>query len=575
MSTDLNILVGGEAGQGVQSVGSVLARAMMRGGYEVFADQDFESRIRGGNSFTRVRISSDPVQSPLEKADMVVALNAETIDLHLSEIRGGGIIIYDGEKTGSKPDKGVLTLDIPIEKIAEEKAGSLRMTNTVASAAALGLLDYDLEILIGVLREEYGRHGDKVVEGNIKAAKAGYEFAQQHRPKDYTERLKAGKSSGKMLISGNEAVALGALAAGCRFVAGYPMTPSTPILEYLADKGREFRVLVIQAEDEISAINMAVGAGFTGARSMVATSGGGFCLMVEGLSLAGMTETPVVIVLGQRAGPSTGLPTRTEQGELLFALHAGHGEFPRFIAAPANAEEAFWLTVKAFNMAEKYQSPAIILTDHEMADSYYTVTPFDLDAVVIERGDLLTDKEANKAGEYKRYAYTKSGISPRAFPGQGKALVVADSDEHSEAGHIIEDAETRRLMVEKRMRKHEGLQKEVGEPAFHHREKAKFNLIGWGSSRGAIEEAACLLEANGVSACVIHFNELWPFPAEVLVKNLAGVAKNIVIESNATGQLGRLIRTETSIKMDGHIARYDGRPLSAEYIVEHFEREVA
>ncbi|AKG53925.1 2oxoglutarate oxidoreductase alpha subunit [Dehalogenimonas sp. WBC-2] len=574
MPLDFNILIGGEAGQGVQSVGSVLAKTLMRGGYEVFADQDFESRIRGGHSFTRVRVSDCPVESPSEKVDMLLSLNGETTEKHLSDMRRGGIIISDEEKTGAANAGKILFLDIPISKIAQETTGNLRMTNTVASAAALGLLDYDFEVLAGVLRQEYGRHGEQVAADNIKAARAGFNFAQTNCPKGYKKRLKAGKSSGKMLVSGNEAVALGAIAAGCQFVSGYPMTPSTPILEFLADKGRDFRIPVIQAEDEIAAINMAVGAAYTGARSLVATSGGGFCLMTEGLSLAGMTETPVVIILGQRAGPSTGLPTRTEQGELEFALHAGHGEFPRIIMAPANATEAFWLTIKAFNLAEKYQSPAIILTDHEMADSYYTVSPFDLGAIAIERG-VLTDQEAEKQIDYKRYAYTESGISPRAFPGQGKALVVADSDEHSEAGHIIEDAETRRLMVEKRMRKQEGIKQEIGAPAIIHRDDAKYNLIGWGSSRGAIEEAAMLLEAKGINVCVIHLAELWPFPAEAIIEALAGVADNIVVESNATGQLGRLIRTETGIKADAHITRYDGRPLSAEYIIENFAWKAA
>ena len=575
MSLDFNILIGGEAGQGVQSVGSVLAKTFMRGGYEVFADQDFESRIRGGHSFTRVRVSDYPVESPSEKVDMLLSLNGETTEKHLSDMRREGIIISDDDGAGVAVGGGVLLLDIPISKIAQDTTGNLRMTNTVASAAALGLLDYDFEILAGVLRQEYSRHGEQVAADNIKAARAGFTFAQTNCPKEYKKHLKAGKPSGKMLISGNEAVALGAIAAGCQFVSGYPMTPSTLILEFLADKGRDFRIPVIQAEDEIAAINMAVGAAYTGARSLVATSGGGFCLMTEGISLAGMTETPVVIILGQRAGPSTGLPTRTEQGELEFALHAGHGEFPRILLAPANATEAFWLTIKAFNLAEMYQSPAIILTDHELADSYYTVTPFDLESVVIDRGDVLTDQEAEKQIDYKRYAYTESGVSPRAFPGQGKALVVADSDEHSEAGHIIEDAQTRRLMVEKRMRKHEGIKKEINAPVIIHRSGARYNLIGWGSSRGAIEEAAMLLQTKGISVCVIHLAELWPFPTEAMIEALAGAANNIVVESNATGQLSRLIRTETGIKADAHISRYDGRPLSAEYIIKNFAWKAA
>ena len=331
MADDLNIVVGGEAGQGVQSVGSVLARSLLRGGYEIFADQDFESRIRGGHSFTRVRASEKPVASALELIDILVALNAETIDIHRKQVQPGGILIYDGAKTGAKPGGGMIAVDIPFEKIAVDTSGNVLMTNTVAAGATLGLLDYDFEPLAAVLRQEYGRHGDEVVDANIKAGRAGYDYGEQHRPASFKNRFKAGKPSGKMLVTGHEALALGVLAAGCKFVAGYPMTPTTSILEFLADKGREFGLHVVQAEDEISAANMVVGAAYTGVRAMTATSGGGFCLMVEALSLAGMTETPMVVVLGQRAGPAIGLPTRTEQGELLFALHAGHGEFPRAI----------------------------------------------------------------------------------------------------------------------------------------------------------------------------------------------------------------------------------------------------
>ena len=573
MADDLNIVVGGEAGQGVQSVGSVLARSLLHGGYEVFADQDFESRIRGGHSFTRIRASKTPVASALDPIDILVALNTETIDIHGRRLQPGGVVLYDATKTGIKLRDSKIALDIPIEKIAMDTSGNVLMANTVAAGATLGLLDYNFEVFTAVLRNEYGRHGDQVVDSNIKAGRAGYDYGVQYRPEGFNTRLKAGKPSGKMLLTGHEGLALGALAAGCKFVAGYPMTPTTPILEFLADKGREFGLHVVQAEDEISAANMVVGAAYTGVRAMTATSGGGFCLMVEALSLAGMTETPMVVVLGQRSGPAIGLPTRTEQGELLFALHAGHGEFPRAILAPADAEGAFWAAVKAFNLAEKYQSPVIILTDHDLGNSSYTIKKPDLTKVVIDRGEILTDEEAEKTTDYERYAFTRSGISPRAFPGQGRALVVADSDEHNEHGHIIEDAETRRKMMDKRMRKNVGLEREIKGPVIHHRKNPKYNLIGWGSTLGAIREAACQLETLGINACVIHFNELWPFPAAALGRALAGVAKNVVIENNYTGQLEKLIRSETGIEIDGHIHKYDGRAFTAEYIVNALEKE--
>jgi 2-oxoglutarate ferredoxin oxidoreductase subunit alpha len=573
MPLDLNILIGGSAGQGVVSVGAVLGRAMVRGGYEVFVDQDFESRIRGGHSFARVRVCDRPVDSPRETADLVLALNAETVSLHLGEITPGGALIHSAGKNGAVSEGAPNRLDIPVHDIAIDAGGSPKMANTVATAAALGLLEYDFDILAGVLEHQYGRHGSAVVEANVKAARAGYDYARKHCPAGFKMRLKAGRSSGKLLLTGNEAVALGALAAGVCFVAGYPMTPSTPILEYLAGKGRDFSLPVIQAEDEIAAINMAVGAGYAGARAMTATSGGGFSLMTEGLALAGMTETPVVIVLGQRAGPATGLPTRTEQGELLYAIHAGHGEFPRAVLAPGNAQEGFRATVKAFNLAEKYQTPVIVATDHQMADSYYTVAPFDLEAVTLERGEWLCDQDADSQGaDYKRYAFTDSGISPRALPGLHRALVSADSDEHSEAGHIIEDAATRRRMVEKRLRKQVGLAGEIAPPLSARVEDADYTLISWGSGNGPAMEASGMLTGRGHRINTLQFTELWPFPAERVRQELEKSGKSIVIESNATGQLARLIRAETGIEADIRVNRYDGRPLSAEYIVAQLEQ---
>ncbi|KTB48823.1 2-oxoacid:acceptor oxidoreductase subunit alpha [Dehalogenimonas alkenigignens] len=568
---DLNIMVGGEAGQGVQSVGSVLAKTLLRGGYEIFADQDFESRIRGGHSFSRVRVSRRPVAAALAPIDILVALNEDTIKLHEKKVPNQGIIVSEISKTGVPENSAQPMLDIPFEKIAVSVSGNILMTNTVAAGGILGLLDYDFGLFETVLRGEYGRKGEKVVQANVDAGRAGYGFAQQHRPKGFKLRLKPSGPSGKMLISGHEALALGVLAAGCKFVAGYPMTPTTSILEFLADRGREFGLHVVQAEDEISAANMAVGAAYAGVRSMTATSGGGFCLMTETLSLAGMTETPLVVVLGQRSGPAIGLPTRTEQGDLLFALHAGHGEFPRAILAPGNAEEAFWAAVKAFNLAEAFQTPVIILTDHDLGNSYYTMKKPDLAKVVIDRGTVLSDAEAAEAVEYRRYAYTRTGISPRAFPGQGRALVVADSDEHNEEGHIIEDGKTRRKMMDKRMRKNGGLSRRIAGPAVIRRQNPVYNLICWGSTYGAVAEAARLLEQRGIKAQVTHLKELWPFPVRAFARTLAGGVKNIVVEANFTGQLENLIRAETGVSADGHVRKYDGRPFTANEIVAALE----
>ncbi len=572
MATDINFLAGGEAGQGIQSVGTILAKSLFYGGHHIFADQDYESRVRGGHNSFRVRVCDREVLALSEDLDVLIALNRETIDLHKDELKPGGMIIHDREQTEFEGDCA-LCLDVPLNRLAMEAAQNNLMVNTVAVGAALGLIGYEFPILESVLKKEFAKAGDKIVADNIRAALAGFDLARQHAGGQQLKPI-AGAPR-RMLLSGNESLSVGMLAGGCKFVAGYPMTPSSSVLEYLAGKSARYNLVMVHVEDEIAAINMAIGAGYAGARAMVATSGGGFALMVEGLALAGMTETPVVIVLGQRPGPATGLPTRTEQGELWFALHAGHGEFPRAVLAPATVAEAFVMAVKALNLAEKHQTPVLILTDQHLASSYNTVPRFDLKQVKIERGALLSDEEVSKLTEYRRHQITDSGVSPRALPGQGKALVVTDSDEHDEAGHIIEDAATRIRMNEKRLRKLEGLQAEISPPLVKRMPKAELNLIGWGSSYGAIHEAIELLHEEGIAANHIHLSEIWPFPTEAITRALNNKARSIVIESNATAQMAMLIRREAGIKVSGNILRYDGRPISPKYIIDNLKKEVS
>jgi 2-oxoglutarate ferredoxin oxidoreductase subunit alpha len=574
MKVDFTILAGGEAGQGVQSVGTILSRTLAYGGFHIFADQDYESRIRGGHNFFRIRVKDSPVLAISPELDLLVAFNRETIDQHEKELKTGGFVVYDGDEIKIET-RGHHFLNVPLNKLAEQAAQNKLMANTVAVGAVLGLIAYDFDLLAFILKGEFSRHGEKVVNENIAAARAGYDFTRNHAVKPQLPSLQPMISNEQRLVlTGNEALCLGAIAGGCKFLAGYPMTPASSILEYLADKGRQYGVVALHVEDEISAMNMAVGAGYAGLRSMVATSGGGFALMVEALALAGMTETPVVAVLAQRPGPATGLPTRTEQAELWFAMHAGHGEFPRAVLAPPTAAGAFWSAVKAFNLAEKYQTPVIILTDHHLASSYSTVETFDLSQVKIERGEILTNGQTQKVTDYKRHLITESGISPRALPGQGKALVVTDSDEHDEAGHMIEDAATRTAQVNKRLRKTAGLQSEILPPEIHTSHGAELTLIGWGSTFGAIEEAAAMLKEEDQPVNTIQFNEVWPFPAEAVAATLHKSRRNITIEGNATGQLAALIRRETGIKMDATISKFDGRPFSPAEIVNRLKKEV-
>jgi 2-oxoglutarate ferredoxin oxidoreductase subunit alpha len=566
MSIEMNFMVGGEAGQGVQSVGFLLAKACARAGYHIFADQDYESRVRGGHNFFRVRVKDTDVRAIAEPVDVLIALNQESIDLHREEMAKDGVIIFDGEKAKAEGDKGNM-LDVPLGTLAEEKTGNKLMSNTVALGAALGLVGFEIGILDAVLRDHFG--SADVAENNTKAARAGYEYAQSNFKGNFSHRLRLADNGKRMLLNGNEAIAMGAIAAGCKFIAAYPMTPVTPIMEYLASKAKDYDLVVMQPEDEIAAINMVVGAAFTGVRAMTATSGSGFCLMVEGLGLAGITETPIVAVEGQRPGPAVGLPTRTEQGDLQFMLHAHHGEFPRAVLAPTTVEDAFWLTVKAFNLAEKYQLPVIIMTDHYLASSYATVDRFDLSQVSIDRGLLYSGGD----GEYKRHQVTESGISPRAFPGQEGVLVATDADEHDEAGHLIEDAHIRAEQVQKRLRKLFGLKLDISLPRLVGPKKAETTLIGWGSTYGPLREATDTLRKEGKAVNLLHFSELWPFPAEAVTDILDKSRFSYLVENNATGQLARLIKAETGREVSGRVLKFDGRPFTPAYIVEQVKKE--
>lgn len=570
MTIDFNFMVGGEAGQGVQSVGYLLAKSFARGGYHVFADQDYESRIRGGHNFFRVRIKDSEVNAFREDMDVLIALDKESVNLHKAELAGEGVIICD-EDMGLSQEIHRRIFQAPIVKLAEDKAGDKVMSNTVALGIAMGLVDYKMDIVFEVLEEFFSKNA--ISESNIKALKAGHEYAQQNKREFVFKPLVPINKTRRMLLNGNEAIALGAIAANCRFVSAYPMTPATSIMEYIAERGEKLGIVVVQPEDEIAAVNMIVGASFAGARSMTTTSGSGFCLMVEGLGMAGISETPIVIINSQRPGPAVGLPTRTEQGDLLFAIHTHHGDFPRAVLAPASVEDAFWETVKAFNLADKYQIPVVILSDQYLSSSYKTVERFDLSKVTIDRG-LIYDAD-NKAGgvEYKRHRITKSGISPRAFPGTKDVLVMTDSDEHNENGHMIEDAGLRTEQVQKRLRKFNGLIKEISPMQVFGSPDADTTLIGWGSTYGPIKEVVTSMQEQGESINMLHFNELWPFPAQAVADIIKKTTDCYIVENNATGQLARLIKQETGINLDNKILKFDGRPFSPERIIAGLRRD--
>ena len=549
-----NILIGGEAGQGLVTVGTVLARALVRAGYAIVVTQSYESRIRGGHNAFVIRASDGSVEAPVEGIDLLVALDEDTARLHREALSPGAVVAAAAEYC--LPDDPCL--QVPFAELAPRE-----YRNTAALGVACAALGLDIGLVAGVLEESFGAKHPEAVEGNRAALERAYEWCAS---RESFLRPLPPPSAGprRLMLNGNEAIALGAASAGARFAAFYPMTPSTSIPLALIGMADRLGIVVEQAEDEIAAVNMAIGASFAGAPSMVATAGGGFALMVEGVSLAAMTETPLVVAVAQRPAPATGLPTRTEQADLEFVLHAGHGEFPRALLAPGSVEECFDLARRAFFLAERWQGPIFLLTDQFLADSYRAVEPFPvagLDAVRPGADPSAID------GEYRRHAITESGVSPRLLPGASGRAIVTDSDEHTEDGHLTEDLVVRARMVEKRLRKLDGLRAETIPPAYDGGEYPELLLVSWGSTRGAVREAAARLRESGLDAATLHFSQVWPLVPEQFAHRLDRAGLVVAVEGNATGQLARLIRRETGIEIAERVSRYDGLPLTPEYIL--------
>ncbi len=570
---DYTIKIGGEAGQGIQTIGDTLAKVFSRAGYHVFTHQDYESRIRGGHNFFQIRFSDKPVMASRDSIDILVALDRESIEQHKNQLSENGQIIFDSSALKQKHEEQHF-FDIPFVNLAIEHGGNKIMANTVAVGAVLGMLGMDLDILHEIIKGTFIKKGEAVITANIASATAGHDFAIKKCLRCSFSAAQRAKP--KMMITGIEAIGFGAIASGCRFYSAYPMTPSTGIMNYIAGREKEYGIIVEQAEDEIAAINMVLGASFAGVRAMTGTSGGGFALMVEGLSLAAMTETPIVIALGQRPGPATGFPTRTEQGELLFSLYTAHGEFPRVVFAPGTPEQAFYLTNKAFDLAEKYQIPAIVIFDQYLADSEWTDEGFDLRRIKFTDYRLRGEAFKNLS-EYRRHAFTDSGVSPLGVPGDSRHLVVTDSDEHDEEGHIVEDADTRTKMVQKRLfKKIPLIAEEIDQPLVYGDSASEIVIVGWGSTYGVLKEAVDELSKDNKIA-MLHFSEIYPFPS-IEKYDYLDILKNakltICIENNATGQFASLVRAETGYEFKAKINRYDGRPFTLERLLGEINVEI-
>jgi 2-oxoglutarate ferredoxin oxidoreductase subunit alpha len=554
----LNILIGGEAGQGLVTVGQILAKALVRSGYSIVVTQSYQSRIRGGHNTLAIRVGVDEVIAPCESVDLLVALDRDTATLHSKDLLPDGLVVLDG---ASEID-GDSLLKVPFKELAQE-----RFSNIAALGVVSSLLGLDQGLMAGTLDDFFGKKDARLVAENDRALTAGVGWTTRHGTSSH--KLSAVSDHPKrLMMNGNEAIAFGALSAGLRLYSFYPMTPSTSIGLALAGQAKRMGLIVEQAEDEIAAINMAIGASFAGAPSMVATSGGGFALMVEGISLAAMTETPVVVVVAQRPAPATGLPTRTEQADLEFVLHAGHGEFPRAIFTPGSVEECFHLTRKAFELAERYQGPMFLLTDQFLADSYRAVMPFELEDLTPVRAG----KDVAESPPYQRFAITETGISPRLLPGMTGHLVVADSDEHTQDGHITEDLSMRRQMVEKRLRKGGGIRAEAMPPDVEGDPNPGLLLVSWGSSKGAVQETASLMKSKGERVATLHFSQVWPLVPDQFVGHLESARQVVSVEGNAFGQLARLIRRETGFHIKKKVLRYDGLPLTPESILGELNR---
>jgi len=578
---DITIKIGGEAGQGVESSGFGFVKALSRGGVHVFGNSDYMSRIRGGYNFYQVRASSDPIGCHSDQLHLLLALNEQAIQEHKNEFVKGGGIIYNEDievDEASLAAKGILAFPMPLVKLAYEAGADRIMANTAAIGAAVGLLQYDFDRIAEVIAQNFKRKGEKAVQNNLNLARQAYDIAKEKYAKQFQFKISpVAKAPKRMVLHGNQAIALGAIGGGCRFISGYPMTPATSIMEYISAKANQFGIVVKQTEDEISAILMAIGANHAGVRAMTATSGGGFSLMVEALGMAGITETPLVLVEAQRSGPSTGLPTRTEQSDLEFVLHASQGEFPRIILTPGTVEQCFEAGWRAFNLAEKYQCPVIVMTDLYLSSLVHAIDKdkFDFSKITIERGALLSEEDLDKlTGEYHRHAITESGISPRAIPSHPKAVFMTTSDEHDEQGHPIEDGETRKKMMAKRMRKMELAVEEMRAPEVYGVKNAEVTLVGWGSTYGALRETVDKLNHDGLQANMVHFVDLWPFPEEKVTPILKEAKQTVCVEGNYTGQLAKIIRTYTGISIDRQVLRYDGRPISSGYILEQLKDKV-
>ena len=590
MKQTFAVAIGGAAGQGVATPGDIFAKIFSRRGLSLNAYNAYQSIIRGGHTLLTIRTGPEPVTNMGDRIDLLIPLNQDTMDRHLKLLRSGAACIFNADtiKPGEAAD-GVQLCPLPVSELADITRNKVAQ-NTLAMGAGLHMMGVGFAPLEEALREQFRKKGEAVVAENVGVARAGYDYAAAHftsfpNPLPKTEKRYA-------VLSGNIAMAMGGAAAGVKFYCAYPMSPSTGVLHWMAAHARKAGIMVRQVEDEIGVINMAIGAAHAGVRSMCATSGGGFALMSEGLGMSAMIETPVVVINCQRAGPSTGVPTKTEQGDLWQMLGAAFGDYPRAIVAPLDIADCFKVIPEMFNLVDRFQCPGLVLCDLLLSEGRLGVDPKDMDfSPAINRGELilpLDGKEANGNGAsagvatnggYKRYKFTESGISPRAVPGVPGHTHTVATDEHMEDGVLISDEFTnpikRRAMMEKRMRKVTGIEAAVPLPTLWGPREADVTLIGWGSTKGVIEEACDILNEEGISANQLQIRWLVPLHGEAILELLKNARHTIIVENNYSGQFARYLRSETSFVPDGNIRKYDGEPFMPHHIVEAVKEQLA
>ncbi|MGO4887703.1 2-oxoacid:acceptor oxidoreductase subunit alpha [Anaerobacillus sp. MEB173] len=567
MINQLSWKVGGQQGEGIESTGEIFAIALNRLGYYLYGYRHFSSRIKGGHTNNKIRVSTKQINSISDDLDILVAFDQETIDVNIHELREGGLVIGDAKFSPKLPEGSNAALyAVPFTEIATELGTSL-MKNMVAVGVSSAILGIEVESYREVVEEIFSKKGSSVVEKNMNAIQRGADYFKELAGEALAAfQLEKADGKKRMFMIGNDAIALGALAGGARFMPAYPITPASEIMEYLIKKLPEYGGTVIQTEDEIAACTMAIGGNYAGVRTLTASAGPGLSLMMEAIGLSGITETPLVIVDTQRGGPSTGLPTKQEQSDLMAMIYGTHGEIPKVVMTPSTVEEAFYDAIDAFNIAEEYQVPVILVTDLALSLGKQTVEPLDYSKIQIRRGkyDPQTEVAAHPDDEYfKRYEVTEDGVSPRVVPGQKNGIHHVTGVEHSETGKPSESPANRKAQMDKRLRKLNTLHERFDTPVYSNapHEEADLLIVGINSTRGTIDEVLPRLEADGVKVNHAQVRLLHPFPVDEFKPLMDKAKKVVVIENNATGQLANIIKMSCGggekIK---NILKYDGNP---------------